>query len=164
MRMGTSLDDLNVPGTLTITNTTPTTMAAFNGSRQVSSSTPDASQFVFDANGLHHISGSKSTNASLTGTTLLPAVGDKLSIKEGGGSYTSNASMGANALSAGTMTIASTTVTANTRIFLSVAAKGSNPLGIPYISAQTAGVSFTVTSTAATDNAIIAWLLVEPGP
>ena len=77
-------------------------------------------------------------------------------IKEG-----ANGAMGVSTLVAGTVTVSNTKVTANSRIFLSTNTSGGT-VGHPYISARTAGTSFTITSTSGTDTSTIAWEIKEP--
>jgi len=81
-----------------------------------------------------------------------------LKVKEG-----TNAKMGLATLAAGTVTVSTTAVTANTRIFLTAQATGGTA-GALRISARTAGTSFTITSTSGTDTSTVAWMLVEPAP
>lgn len=85
-------------------------------------------------------------------------VGDRPSVIEG-----ANARMGTATLAAGTATVANTSVTANTRIWLSAQTNGaSGTPGALRVSARVAGTSFTITSSSATDTSIVAYLLVEP--
>lgn len=79
-----------------------------------------------------------------------------LSLKDG-----ANKRMGQAILVGGTVIVSNTTVTANTRIFLSHA-NTSGTLGHLYISARTAGTSFTITSSSGTDTSTVNWLLIEP--
>lgn len=83
--------------------------------------------------------------------------GGGLSIKEG-----TNARMGISVLNGTTaVTVANTSVTASTRIFIT----NNNPagtVGTPYTSARVAGTSFDLKSTSGTDTSTVAWLLVEP--
>lgn len=72
-----------------------------------------------------------------------------------------NKRMGQATLVAGTVVVSNTSVTANTRIFLSHA-NTSGTLGHLYISARSAGVSFTITSSSNTDTSTVNWLLIEP--
>lgn len=90
------------------------------------------------------------------GSLAITTVGTGLRIKEG-----TNATMGKTTLTLGTKTVACTAVTANSRIFLSPVGSPLN-LGIQYISSQTAGVGFTITSLNILDGSTINWLLVEP--
>jgi len=87
----------------------------------------------------------------------IATAGRGLQIKEG-----ANARMGTATLAGGTVVVANTSVTVNTRIFLTAFTNGAAP-GALRVSARTAGTSFTITSTSATDTSVVAWLLVEPG-
>lgn len=87
----------------------------------------------------------------------LGSAGGGLAVAEG-----ANARMGVGTLVAGTLLVNNTSVTANTRIFLTAQTSGAGP-GALRVSARSAGVSFTVTSTSGTDTSQFAYLLVEPG-
>jgi hypothetical protein len=81
-------------------------------------------------------------------------------VKEG-----SNARMGVATLVDGTVTVANTSVTASTRILLTVQSLGT--VTVPKavaVTARVADTSFTITSEDATDTSVVAWLLVEPTP
>lgn len=84
------------------------------------------------------------------------AAGAGIAVKEG-----SNARMGTAVLAAGTATVANTSVTASTRIALTSQADGGAP-GFLRVSTRTAGTSFTITSSSATDTSTVMWLMVEP--
>lgn len=87
---------------------------------------------------------------------LIGTAGRGLQIKEG-----ANARMGTLTLTGATpVVVANTSVTANTRIFLTANAAGGTP-GHFWVSARSAGVSFSVTGTAG-DTSTVAYLLVEP--
>lgn len=73
----------------------------------------------------------------------------------------SNLRMGASTLKAGTVTVSNTSVTANTRIFLT-GQNSSGTHGELTVSARSAGTSFTITSSSGTDTRSVAWLLIEP--
>lgn len=73
----------------------------------------------------------------------------------------SNAKSGLIALVAGTVTVANTATTANSRIQLTSQADGGTP-GWLRVSARTAATSFTITSSSATDTSSVAWLIIEP--
>lgn len=79
-------------------------------------------------------------------------------IKEG-----TNATMGVATLVAGTVTVATTKVTANSRIFLTVQALGTvaTPKAIA-VTARNAGTDFTITSEDGTDTSVVAWEILEP--
>ncbi len=91
------------------------------------------------------------------GTNLkLTTAGGGLYVKEGG-----NATMGAATLVTGTVTVNTTKVGANSRIFLTGQGAGGT-VGFLRVSARVNGTSFTILSSSATDTRSVAWLLVEP--
>lgn len=102
-----------------------------------------------------HVVGS----TKLEGSVTLPVAGNGISIKEG-----TNATMGTATLSAGTVTVNTTAVTANSRIFLTVNGGTLTNVGSTYISARSAGTSFTITSTNVLDASNVAWIIIEPAP
>ena len=59
------------------------------------------------------------------------------------------------------VTISTSAVSANSKIFLTHQSASGTP-GVPYVDSRTAGTSFTIKSTSATDASAIAWLLIEP--
>lgn len=93
----------------------------------------------------------------LYGDLILETSGSRTRVREGGTAPT----MGYAALTNGTVTIATTAVTAGSRIQLTHQIP-NGPVGTLYVSARNPGVSFTVTSTQGTDNGGIGWYLVEP--
>lgn len=68
---------------------------------------------------------------------------------------------GVASLTAGTVTVNTTAVTANSRIFLT--GQANTVTGALRVSARTAGTSFTITSSSGTDTGNVAWMIVEPG-
>lgn len=86
----------------------------------------------------------------------LQIVGKGIYIKEG-----SNATMGVATLVGGTVTVSTTKVTANSRIFVTTQSAGGT-VAASYISARTAGTSFTITSMNVLDTSVVAWMIVEP--
>lgn len=102
-----------------------------------------------------HVVGS----TKLQGTVTLPVAGNGILIKEG-----TNATMGTATLSAGTVTVNTTAVTANSRIFLTVNGGTLTNVGSTYISARTAGTSFAISSTNVLDASQVAWIIIEPAP
>lgn len=82
--------------------------------------------------------------------------GGGLNLKEG-----SNARMGAATLVGGTATVATTEVSASSRIFLTSQVDGGTP-GFLRVSARTAATSFVITSSSGTDTSTVAWMIVEP--
>ncbi len=100
----------------------------------------------------------QTTPQSITnGSVTIATAGYGLEIKEG-----SNAKMGLATLSGGTVTVSTTAVTANSRIFLTDQGGTVTNLGSVYISARTAGTSFTISSTNILDASDVAWMIVEP--
>jgi hypothetical protein len=100
------------------------------------------------------------------GSLAVDTVGQGLQIKEG-----SNAKQGTATLVAGTVTVTNTSMTANSRIFLTRTALNSTPaVGILCVTAQTAATSFVVTSetvlgaTATTDVGSFNYEIFEPAP
>lgn len=90
------------------------------------------------------------------GDLVIASAGQGLQIKEG-----TNAAMGTATLVAGTVTVNTTRVTANSRIQLTAQTSGGGP-GALRVSARTAGTSFTITSTSGTDTSLVAWEITEP--
>lgn len=89
------------------------------------------------------------------GTGMLSTTG--LKIDEG-----TNKRMGVTAaMTAGSITVSTTAVTANSRIFLTAQTTGGTP-GALRVSARTAGTSFTITSTSGSDTSTVAWVIMEP--
>ncbi len=106
------------------------------------------------------------TNLYRNGTDLLATdddfainiAGKGLRVKEG-----SNAKMGTATLVAGAATVATTAVTASSRIFLTAQSLGTvtAPKALA-VTARTAATSFVITSADATDTSVIAWHIIEP--
>jgi len=96
--------------------------------------------------------------ASISGVSISD-LGSGFLIKEG-----SNARMGVVTLSAGSATVLNSTVTANTRIFLTVNNQSSlNLLGFLRVTGRTPGVSFSISTGIALDSgSVVGWLLIEP--
>lgn len=92
--------------------------------------------------------------AYFDGDAVIDVAGSGLQIKEG-----SNARMGSATLASGTATVNNTSITANTRIFLT--AEGSVAAALR-VSARSVGTSFTITSSNGSDTNVVHWLLVEP--
>jgi len=83
-------------------------------------------------------------------------VGGGLRMEEGANEF-----MGVATLVNGTVTVANTSVTANTRIFLTPQSEVDTP-GFVSVTTRTPGVSFVIGSSTATDDSVVAWLLIEP--
>ena len=81
-----------------------------------------------------------------------------IQIKEG-----SNARMGVVTLVLGVKVVSNTSVTANSRIFLSVESLGTVTVPtVVAVTARTPGTSFTITSANLTDTSVISWFIMEP--
>ena len=72
-----------------------------------------------------------------------------------------NAGMGVATLVGGTVTVADTTITATSRIFLTSQTDGGTP-GFLRVSGRTPGASFTITSSSGTDTSTVAYQIYEP--
>lgn len=87
-------------------------------------------------------------------------------VAAGGGFYVkegSNATMGVASLSGGSATVATTKVTASSRIYLTVQSLGTIATPVPIaVTARSAGTSFTITSSAGVDTSTVAWIIFEP--
>lgn len=91
-----------------------------------------------------------------TADLRIATVGRGLRVAEG-----SNAKMARATLVAGTVTVANTSITANSEVFLTCQTPGGTP-GFLRVSARTAGTSFTILSSSNTDTSVVAWMIVEP--
>lgn len=89
-----------------------------------------------------------------TGNLQIATAGNGLQIKSGAG-----AKIGQATLVAGTVTVANTNITTNSRIFLTVSAAGGTQGFLR--TAKVAGTSFTITSTSATETSVVDWFIVE---
>lgn len=98
-------------------------------------------------------------NGQFTGNVDISSAGQGIRVAEGGGT---NAKQGTATLVAGTVTVANTTVTASSRIFVDINTPGGT-VGAVYVSARTAGTSFTITSTSSADTSVVAYEIFEPG-
>lgn len=98
------------------------------------------------------------TSASISGLSITD-LGSGILIKEG-----SNARMGVVTLSGGSATILNSTVTANTRVFLTINNQSSlNLLGFLRVTGRTPGVSFSISTGITLDfGSVVSWLLIEP--
>ena len=73
-----------------------------------------------------------------------------------------NAKQGVATMSGGTVTVNTTSVTANSRIFLTIQDPNSGTPGYLWISARTPGTSFTIQSSSIIDTSIVAYEIFEP--
>lgn len=132
-------------------------------------------QFVVNANGRIELGGGDAppdvalfrdgsvrlhtTNTFVTeGDVVIDVAGGGLFVREG-----ANARSGAATLVAGAATVATTEVTANSRIQLTAQSLGTvaAPQALA-VTARVAGTSFTITSADNTDTSVVAWFIVEP--
>lgn len=100
-----------------------------------------------------------STYKFLSGPISVSTEGFGLKVKEG-----SNAKQGAATLVAGTVSVANTSVTGNSRIFLTCQDTNGGVPGALYVSARVDSTSFNITSTSALDTSIVAYEIFEPAP
>lgn len=112
---------------------------------------------------------------NLTATARVQIDSNGLTINQAGGGLLikegSNATMGQATLVAGTVTVSTTKVTANSRIMLTAQNNSGTEYGIVKVSAR-AATSFTITSyrgnntttVAAGDTSNVAWQIIEPAP
>jgi hypothetical protein len=112
-------------------------------------------EFWSNANKALTLDGSQ--NASFMGNIIAGIEGKGLQVKEG-----SNARMGTATLSSGTVTVSNTSITANTRVFLTL--QNCSGCGNVYLGTVTAGASFVIKSTNVSDASTVAWILAEPAP
>lgn len=106
----------------------------------------------------------RDTNLYRSGAGLVATDGSFVAATAGGGFQVkegTNACMGSATLVAGTVTVNTTKVTANSRIFLTAQTSGA-AAGALRVSARVAGTSFTITSTSGTDTSLVAWEIREP--
>lgn len=97
-------------------------------------------------------------NCNWSNNILATTAGAGFRVKEG-----SNAKQGTATLVLGSAVVSNTSITNNSRIFLSIQSLGtvSIPTAVA-VTARTAGTSFTITSAAGTDTSIIAYEIFEP--
>ena len=145
------------------TSTAATAISLASGNVFTGTGSNAAVGFTFTPKGT---AGLTLTTGALTvsnGNLVLGTAGNGISIKSG-----ANARIGQSTLALGTLAVANTSVTANTRVFLSRTSKGaSTALGV-LEAVVNAGVGFTINSytpaTAAVetnDISVIDWVLVE---
>jgi parallel beta-helix repeat protein len=126
--------------------------------------------------------GSGTGNASTTGTTVAiqtPNVGSSgsstqsltaratfgssgVNIGPGAdGTYFSRLKHGTAALTAGTVTVADSSITANSRIILTSQVDGG-VVGFLRVSSRSVGVSFTISSSSVADTSTVGYIIIEP--
>ena len=92
----------------------------------------------------------------VAGNIAATVAGNGFRVTEG-----SNAKQGTAVLVSGSKVVSNTSVTANSRIFLTSNTDGGTP-GWLRVSARTAGTSFTITSSSGTDSSTVAYEIFEP--
>lgn len=90
----------------------------------------------------------------LSSSLTMLNTGSKITIATG-----TNAIVGTSTLSGGTVTVSTSSVTANSIIFLTL--QSCTSCGTQYISAKTASTSFTITSTNGSDASTVGWLIIN---
>jgi len=100
---------------------------------------------------------SESARLTAGGSFNLLKAGQGFGVKEGGAA----ARMGVATLAAGSVTVNTTSVTANSRIFVQPISNGGTP-GHLVAAGIVAGTSFTITSSSGTDTRSVAWIIFEP--
>lgn len=110
---------------------------------------------LIDSANLAYTSG---TGLLVSDNIKLQTAGNGFYVKEG-----TNATMGVATLVGGTVTVSTTKVTANSRIFITAQSLGTVTIGQGLaISARSAGTSFTILSQSAVDTSVVAWIIMEP--
>lgn len=139
-----------ISGPVTITGLLTTQAGQSNSGGAISSASP------INTTGVQGITAGGSLTTQL-GVVDVQTASQGLQVKEG-----SNAKQGTATLAAGTVTVANTSITANSRILCTGNTAGGTPGGAN-VSARTAGTSFTITSTNAADTSVVAFEIFEPG-
>lgn len=142
------------------TMTAGTGITATTGNIAASSGNLSASGTVTGGTGVIATTGGVTATAgditATNGNVLISTIGKGLQVKTG-----SNARFGTLTLNGATpVVVSNTSVTADTGIFLTTKTAGGTP-AFYWVSARSAGVSFSVTGTAG-DTSVLNWFLVEP--
>lgn len=139
------------------TNWTTGTKAliAFKAGQAITSSN-QGSYITFETTPLNSTTRAEGARLDPDGNFLIQQAGKGLRVKEG-----SNAKQGTVTLVAGAATVSNTSVTANSRIFLTSQSDGGTP-GWLRVSARSAGTSFTITSSSGSDTSTVAYQIFEP--
>jgi hypothetical protein len=127
-----------------------------------------ATRTITNAYGLYAEDAAAGTNGAITNNYALGTDGNIALVTAGNGIYIkegSNATMGVATLSAGTVTVSTTKVTASSRIHLTAQSLGTVVLPAALgVTARSPGTSFTITSADVTDTSVVAWWIAEPTP
>jgi len=125
-------------------------------SAQAITGSNQGTHITFETTPLNSTTRAEGARLDPDGNFLIQQAGKGLRVKEG-----SNAKQGTATLVAGAATVSNTSVTANSRIFLTSQADGGTP-GWLRVSARTASTSFTITSSSGTDTSTVAYQIFEP--
>ncbi|HLC79931.1 MAG TPA: hypothetical protein VJG83_05955 [archaeon] len=169
---------LNVLGDVNISSTSsPSLIISSSDGNIVIGATAATSTFRVDIAGFTRITGDLNVGkkittqdlnivntATLNGDLNISTLGKKIIIKDqnvGANDNFSNACMGSGRLTSGGVTITTTCITENSRVFLTRQSGGLGNASYG-IGGRTAGTSFDINSSYATDANSIAWMIVEP--
>lgn len=169
----------NIRGMLNITNAVATTQnpgtvsqqeaAATNGAYAVFVSGDSSARWTLRADGrMAWGPGNSAADTTLARSAVgvLAVTTGSFDVATAGQGYRtaegSNAKQGTATLTAGSVVVANTSVTATSRIFLTSQADGGTP-GFLRVSTRTAGTSFTITSSSGTDTSTVAYEIFEVG-
>jgi len=145
-----TLEQLRVSHTATAVN-------FLNITGAIATASPSVTAQGSDTNiGITYASKGSAQHTFNNGNVAVNTLGAGLRIKEG-----SNGTMGVATLVGGTVTVNTTNVTANSRIFVCCQTPGGTP-GFLRISARVAATSFTILSSSGTDTSIVAYQIFEP--
>lgn len=158
---------ITAPGSLT-TTTTLAANTTVTGGTGVIATTGNITATAGSVNAGTSMTATLGAITATNGNVVMNTAGNGLLIKEG-----SNARMGQSTLVGGTVTVANTSVTANTRIFISrasVGATGAAATGNLVVGTVTPSTSFDInavqaadaTALQASDVSVVNWLLIEP--
>lgn len=125
-------------------------------SAQAITSTNQGTYITFETTPLNSTTMAEGARLDPDGNFLIQQAGKGFRVKEG-----SNAKQGTATLVSGAVTVSNTSVTANSRIFLTSQADGGTP-GWLRVSARSAGTSFTITSSSGSDTSTVAYQIFEP--
>jgi hypothetical protein len=132
-------------------------------SGQVTEVDASSNKYIFDTDGTFHpdtnSTGSLGTSSKRF-SSLYTAANNTNSLTVGGGTAVTRIVHGTCTLTSGGCTVSNANVTTSSRIFLT--GQDNNVAGALRVSARSAGVSFTVTSSSNTDSGVVAYEIIEP--
>lgn len=127
--------------------------------------TPTSDYGIAVANNSHAINSNQATGTVgdiYNGGVTNEVQGYGTRIKESGLLGTVGARMGRATLVAGTVTVSTNAITANSEVFLTCQTAGGTP-GFLRKGTVVAATSFVITSSSASDTSVVGWMIVEPG-